>query len=73
MLVIRAERGTPAARAGLRRDDLITSVDREPVTSYVQFNRLIASKSPGTKVAIQILRDGREYTLSAEIAEEERK
>jgi S1-C subfamily serine protease len=39
----------------------------------VQFNRLIASKSPGTKVAIQILRDGREYNLSAEIAEEERK
>ena len=70
VLVIRAERGMPAARAGLRRDDLITSVDREPITSYVQFNRLIASKSPGTKVSIQILRDGREYTLSAEIAEE---
>lgn len=73
VLVIRAERGTPAARAGLRRDDLITSVDREPITSYVQFNRLIASKSPGTKISIQILRDGREYTLSAEIAEEEKK
>jgi serine protease Do len=73
VLVIRAERGTPAARAGLRRDDLITTVDREPITSYVQFNRLIAAKSPGTKISIQILRDGREYTLSAEIAEEEKK
>ncbi|HJQ68926.1 MAG TPA: trypsin-like peptidase domain-containing protein [Blastocatellia bacterium] len=73
VLVIRAERGTPAARAGLRRDDLITAVDREPVTSYVQFNRLIANKAPGTKITIQILRDGREYNLSAEIAEEERK
>ena len=73
VLVIRAERGTPAARAGLRKDDVITTVDREPITSYVQFNRLIASKSPGTKVSIQILRDAREYTLSAEIAEEARK
>jgi S1-C subfamily serine protease len=70
VLVIRAERGTPAARAGLRKDDLITAVDRQPITSYVQFNRIIAGKSPGTKIAIQILRDGHEYTLSAEIGEE---
>ena len=70
VLVIRAERGTPAARAGLRKDDLITAVDRQPITSYVQFNRIIAGKSPGAKIAIQILRDGREYTLNAEIGEE---
>jgi serine protease Do len=70
VLVIRAERGTPAARAGLRKDDLITAVDRQPITSYVQFNRIIANKSPGAKIAIQVLRDGREYTLNAEIGEE---
>jgi serine protease Do len=70
VLVLRAERGTPAARAGLRKDDLITAVDRQPITSYVQFNRIIAGKSPGAKIAIQILRDGREYTLNAEIGEE---
>ncbi|MEN3332839.1 MAG: hypothetical protein V7641_2204 [Blastocatellia bacterium] len=70
VLVIRAERGTPAARAGLRKDDLITAVDRQSITSYVQFNRIIAGKSPGAKIAIQILRDGREYTLNAEIGEE---
>jgi serine protease Do len=70
VLVTRAERGTPAARAGLRKDDLITAVDGQPITSYVQFNRLIAVKSPGAKIAIQILRDGREYTLNAEIGEE---
>lgn len=68
--VSRAERGTPAARAGLRKDDVITAVENESVNSYVQFNRVIASKAPGTKVAIQILRDGREYKLTAEIAEE---
>ena len=71
--VVRAERGTPAARAGIRKDDVITTVDRQPVTSYVQFNRLIAAKSPGAKVSIQILRDGREYTLNVEIGEETKK
>jgi serine protease Do len=70
---VRAERGTPAARAGLRKDDLITAVDAQPVTSAVQFNRLIASKAPGTKVSIKILRDAREYTLAVEIGEEGKK
>jgi serine protease Do len=73
VIVSRAERGTPAARAGLRKDDVITAVDGEPVTSYVQFNRIIASKTPGTKTSIQIIREGREYTLSAEIAPETKK
>ncbi|MFY9574202.1 MAG: trypsin-like peptidase domain-containing protein, partial [Blastocatellia bacterium] len=71
--VVRAERATPAARAGLRKDDLITTVDGQPITSYVQFNRIIASKPPGAKIAIRILRDGREYTLNAEIGEETKK
>jgi serine protease Do len=70
--VIRAERATPAARAGLRKDDLITTVDDQAITSAVQFNRIIASKPPGTKVVIRIMRDGREYSLNAEIGEETR-
>lgn len=70
VLVVRAERGTPAARAGIRKDDMITAVDGQPITSYVQFNRIIAGKAPGAKASIQILRDGREYTLSVEIGEE---
>jgi S1-C subfamily serine protease len=70
VLVIRAERGTPAARAGLRLNDLITNLDRVPVSSYVQFNRLIANRAPGTKVSLQILREGHEYTLNVEIGEE---
>ncbi len=73
VIVLRAERGTPGARAGLRKDDVITSVDKEMVNSYVQFNRLIASKTPGAKVSIQILRDGREYTLNAEVGHETKK
>ncbi|MCI0488389.1 MAG: trypsin-like peptidase domain-containing protein [Blastocatellia bacterium] len=70
VIVVRSERGTPAASAGIRKDDVILSVDGVAVTSYVQLNRIIADKSPGTKVSLKILRDGREYTLSAEIGTE---
>jgi len=71
--VMRAERGTPAARAGLRKDDLITAIDSQAITSAVQFNRIVASKVPGTKITLKILRDVREYSLSAEIGEEVKK
>jgi serine protease Do len=70
VIVISAERGTPGARAGIRRNDLITAVDKQPITSRIQFNRLIASKAPGEKVSIQIVRDERQYTLTTEIGEE---
>jgi serine protease Do len=70
VVVVRAERGTPGAKAGLRLNDLIKTVDRQPITSRVQFNRMIAGKMPGDKVSIEIVRQGREYTLSAEIGEE---
>jgi serine protease Do len=70
VVVVRAERGSPGARAGLRSNDLITSLDQQPVTSRMQFNRLISGKSPGDKIALGIVRDGHQYTLSADITEE---
>lgn len=73
VLVERAERGTPAARAGLRKGDVVTALDGVALTTYVQFNRLIAAKAPGAKVTLKIMRDGREYTLNAEVGEETRK
>lgn len=70
VIVVRSERGTPAASAGLRKDDVITEIDGAAITSYVQLNKIIAGKAPGTKVSISILRDGREYKLTAEIGVE---
>ena len=70
VLVVRTERGTPASRAGIRQNDVVLSVDKVPVTSYVQFNRLIAGKAPGTRVALKIMREGTEYSLEAEVAAE---
>jgi serine protease Do len=73
VLVVRVERATPAARAGLRSGDVVLKLDKVAVTSFVQFNRLIAAKAPGASVALEILRDGRPYTLTAQIAEESKK
>jgi S1-C subfamily serine protease len=73
VVVSRVERGTPAARAGVRQSDVITTMDDKAVTSFVQFNRMVAGKAPGDKVAVKILRDGKEYTLTMEVGEESKK
>jgi serine protease Do len=71
IIVGRVGRGTPAARAGLRQWDFITALDRSPVVNNRQFNRAISDRTPGTVVEITFLREGREYTVKAEVAAEE--
>jgi len=70
--VSRVERGTPAAAAGLRLNDIVLSLNGQPMSSRAQFNRIVASKMPGDKLTIEIRRDTRTYTLNAVIGEDVR-
>jgi serine protease Do len=69
VLVSKVERDTPAARAGLRRDDIILAVNNTPIISMGQFNRLISRMMPGSKIVIKIRREEREFTVNAELIE----
>ena len=44
--------GGPAALAGLRAEDVITSIDGEPGTSNIQLQELTLTKKPGGTVTI---------------------
>lgn len=70
IFVDKVERGTPAARAGLRKGDFITLLDKSPVVNKGQFNRIISHKLPGTRVEITFLREGKEYSVMAEVEPE---
>lgn len=67
VVIERVERGTPGAKAGLRQGDFIFKLDQKPVVNTGQFNRIISRKVPGSKVAITFIRDGKEYSIEAEI------
>ncbi|MBI4854720.1 MAG: trypsin-like peptidase domain-containing protein [Acidobacteria bacterium] len=69
VVVTKVERETPAARAGLRRDDVILSVNNSDISSVGQFNRFISRLVPGTQVEIRILREKKEFTIKAELIE----
>ena len=57
----------PAAKAGLKREDIITAINDRPVTTRDDLRLLIAQNRPGTKITVKFLRDGkpdsREVTL----------
>jgi putative serine protease PepD len=50
--------GGPAAQAGLRADDVITSINGEPATSNIQLQKLTLTKEPGDTVPIAYSRNG---------------
>ena len=59
--------GTPAARAGLRRGDLIIRMDDHSVDGVPGLMRLLAGARPGQKVELEILRKGKREHLAVEL------
>ncbi len=64
-LVSGVQPGSPAARAGLRQGDVIVSLDGEKLADNNSLRNRIAGTKPGSKVAVEVLRDGRKETLYA--------
>jgi putative serine protease PepD len=60
--------GGPAAQAGLRQGDVITTIDGAAATSNVQLQELTLTKSPGDKVALDYVRAGKTATATVTLA-----
>jgi putative serine protease PepD len=56
--------GGPAAMAGLRIDDVITSIDGQPATSNIQLQELTLTKKPGDTVSLGYTRAGQSATAT---------
>ena len=50
--------GGPGARAGLRRGDVIQTLDGELIRSSPRFRNRVASLAPGSTIQLEVLRDG---------------
>jgi serine protease Do len=62
-IVVNVKDGTPAAQAGLRRGDIITSIGPKFAADSRALLRDIVESPPGTSVSLGILRDGAEQTV----------
>jgi serine protease Do len=67
-LVSEVQPNTPAAKAGILAGDAILSVDGERLKDARDLSRRVAAKSPGAKVRLQVVREGKERTIDVELA-----
>ncbi len=59
----------PAAKAGLKRGDIISEFNGKAITSATELKNQAAGASPGTTVAIKIIRNGKTMDLSLTMGE----
>ncbi len=67
-LVSDVAENSPAAQVGLRHGDVIVEYDGHKIGRTTDLSRMVAETPVGKKVAMKVMRDGKEMTLSATIA-----
>jgi serine protease Do len=69
LLVSDVSEGSPAARAGLRRDDILLRYRDAPIDDVGRFRNLVAQSTPGSRLLLTVYRDGREQKLEVQVGE----
>jgi serine protease Do len=60
---------SPGARAGLKVGDVITGLDGKKVAGAGELQAEVSSKHPGTKVSLDVLRDGKNINVPVTLEE----
>ncbi|HUK53307.1 MAG TPA: PDZ domain-containing protein [Candidatus Binatia bacterium] len=68
VLVTRVTEDSPAAKAGLKVNDVITEFDGQRVEGTAALERMVREVPPGRSVPITVWRDGSAQTLRAELS-----
>ncbi len=65
-LITDVQADSPAAKAGLKTGDVVKEVDGKPIEDASELQMAVGLKSPGDKVNLQVMRDGKtsNYTVS---------
>jgi serine protease Do len=61
--------GQPAARAGVKRGDVVVSINGVNVDDVNELRNTVASIDPGKSVPLVVMRDGKEIELSVRLGE----
>ena len=68
-IVTSVETSGPADRAGLKRGDVITAINKQPVIDNNSLRNLVASMAPGSTAEVTAIRNGREQNFQVALAE----
>jgi serine protease Do len=67
VLVTEVEANSPAAKAGLKANDVIASYERQDIEGTLQFRRMVRETPPGRSIELQIWREGKTEKISVEV------
>ena len=59
--------GEPAEKAGIRPGDIVLSVGGKPITRDQTLSFLVANITPGTRVPVELIRNGQRNTVTATV------
>jgi serine protease Do len=62
--------GAPAAKANLKKGDLVVKAGGRTITSVAGLRNIVAMTRPGQKVALEIYRDGRPMSIDITVEEQ---
>lgn len=60
---------SPAQKAGLKSGDVITAMDGERLSPDWTIKEALSSRAPGTKVTLEVVRDGKTIAVPVELGE----
>ena len=64
-LVADVQPGSPAARAGILRQDVIRGINGQAILESSDLPPIVGAMAPGTKVTVELIRDGKPRTVVA--------
>ena len=68
-LVAGVEPGSAADKAGLKSGDVIRQIDGKKIVAAGDLSALVGQSKPGTKVALEVWRQGKRETLNAQLGD----
>ncbi|HEX5413259.1 MAG TPA: Do family serine endopeptidase [Terriglobia bacterium] len=72
VVVNNVEPGSPAATAGLRMGDVLISINGQPISSGDDLVEIISRSKVGSRVQVDLLREGKQQRASVEVADRNR-
>jgi serine protease Do len=69
VIVTSVEDDSPAQKAGLKSEDVIRKLDGKEIDNATELSTKVASSSPGTRVTLGVLRDGKDKDIEVTLGE----
>jgi putative serine protease PepD len=67
-IIAEVSSGTPAASAGLKKNDAVIGIDNDPVNGSLSLTAQVRERAVGDKVTLTIIRGGKQITVSVNLA-----